>query len=61
MDCYLALCIYNEEHKCLLQNICIDETGMCNSCIYLVVPDEKLKEQKTFQRSFLEKDFLLQK
>ena len=57
MECHLELCIYNEDYQCLLEKICIDATGMCNSCIYLVVPDEELKEKKAFQRDFLEKDF----
>ena len=57
MECHLDLCIYNEEYQCLLESISIDETDMCRFCIYLVVPDEELKEKKAFQRDFLEKDF----
>ena len=32
MQCEFYYCIYNSENKCILNEIEIDELGMCGSC-----------------------------
>lgn len=46
MDCENYLCIYENNHKCVLDNISIDSLGMCSECIYVSPNSIELKKMK---------------
>lgn len=45
MNCENNFCIYCDEGKCILQNISINNIGMCDECILINLNDEILKEK----------------
>jgi len=55
MQCDFALCIYHENHACLLQGTQINALGMCEECIVVSIPDANLQELKQDQRERIEK------
>ena len=57
MECYLDLCIYNEDNQCTVKSISLDETGTCTDAIYLRIPKEEREKRKALQRDALDKDF----
>lgn len=46
MLCENKFCIYNEDHSCILDEIELDITGLCQSCIYANIDDETLEKAK---------------
>lgn len=34
MECENSLCIYQQNGKCIVENITINSLGMCSVCIY---------------------------
>ena len=55
MQCDFALCIYNENHACLLQGMQINALGMCEECIMVSIPDVDLQKLKQEQLENIEK------
>ncbi len=48
MKCYLEACIFNENRKCKLDEIYIDDIGMCSHCVNVdiyVDPLDKTKQK----------------
>lgn len=46
MECKYKYCIYNKNSLCLLDEVRIDRTGQCESCVMVWLPDGKLEEYK---------------
>lgn len=46
MLCENHFCIYQAEGKCILQEIQLDSAGVCTNCIYPVLNEEYLKQEK---------------
>ena len=42
INCENYLCIYWNEHECLLDSIDLDSAGTCQSCMYCIKNDEEL-------------------
>ena len=47
MKCEHIFCIYQSDGECTADEIGIDETGMCDSCIYPNLEEAVLKKAKT--------------
>ena len=48
MKCENTFCIYQDEGKCSLDDICLDNSGMCSDCIYVSMDKDiifKAKEE----------------
>ena len=43
MRCENKFCIYWEDNECTLEDVCIDNSGRCDDCIYVNIPEEQLK------------------
>ena len=46
MICEFHFCIYNENNQCILDEISINESGICDCAIYPEIDDEYLKQCK---------------
>ena len=46
MYCQNKFCIYQSKDKCILNNISIDESGMCTECIYPNIDTNILEQAK---------------
>ncbi len=46
MKCENCFCIYQENGKCILDEINLDITGQCDSCIYVDIPKKDLEKYK---------------
>jgi hypothetical protein len=46
MKCDFTHCIYNKARICLLDEVCIDTLGMCDSCEIVTIPEAELTEYK---------------
>ena len=46
MECRNILCIYYEEGFCSLNEIEINELGMCYDCIIVDIPEEYLQQKR---------------
>lgn len=57
MICENRYCIYWENGKCTLDEIYLDELGICESCIRISIPDEKLHKIREKQLEELESRF----
>ena len=42
MNCENIFCIYQRMGKCILENIALDITGMCNECVYINIDEAEL-------------------
>jgi len=49
LKCEFDYCIYNENYFCRLDNVEINETGMCSECIIVSLPEKTLAEYKRKQ------------
>ena len=49
MKCEFIYCIYNENLKCHFDKVVINSLGMCEECVVVLLPDEKLEEYKRNQ------------
>ena len=47
MECDNVFCIYQKNGNCKLENISIDNSGMCTQCIYVEIDDKDLLKTKT--------------
>ncbi len=58
MRCDNELCVYNEEDgTCILDEITVDECGMCADCIMLSFTKEEREERREeMLRSFIERE-----
>ena len=54
MKCENFFCIYQENDECILDEISIDITGACGSCIYIDIPISDLNKYKTTLRNKIE-------
>lgn len=54
MECENVFCVYQEKDKCILDEICIDNIGLCCSCICVDIPDEELVKYKILHRNKIE-------
>ncbi len=50
MNCENNFCIYQQNNKCLFDEIELDITGICQSCIYVDIPIKELENYKSLQR-----------
>ncbi len=46
MKCENCFCIYQENEECILNDINIDITGQCDSCICVNIPSTDLHKYK---------------
>ena len=46
MECLNEFCIYQKDDKCILDEIEIGTSGICQSCIYPNIPPEILEQEK---------------
>lgn len=46
MNCENYLCIYENDGKCNLNDISLDVSGQCTSCIYVSLTQEELEQVK---------------
>lgn len=44
--CSVDMCIYNESGECLLDDININELGMCADCILVSIPADTVQKLK---------------
>jgi len=49
MDCGFEYCIYNRDNMCGLEEIEINELGMCDDCVIVSIPEEFLGLMKDSQ------------
>ena len=51
MNCEFNYCIYNKNGSCLFESVKINLLGMCDQCIIVSIPDERLDrlKQQTMQ------------
>ena len=55
MNCEFDYCIYNKEYTCILDNIGIDQLGICDSCEVVAIPEEELEKYKENRLKEIEK------
>ena len=46
MTCEYNYCIYNKKLTCILDEIQVDSSGMCDSCETVAIPQESLEKYK---------------
>lgn len=46
MRCEDEYCIYNEAYVCILNEIAINASGMCEECTIVSLPDDELISRK---------------
>ena len=46
MDCYNDLCVYWKENTCILDNISINEIGLCNEYISVNIPSDEMEKHR---------------
>ncbi len=46
MKCENYFCVYQDNGKCILDEINIDIMGQCDSCIYIDIPKFELEKYK---------------
>ena len=46
ITCENEFCIYQWEHRCKLECISLDITGMCEQCVHILVSKSELKAYK---------------
>jgi len=46
MNCENRFCIYQSKGRCMLDNVSIDNLGMCAECIYPDIDEEILHQAK---------------
>lgn len=51
MKCYTESCIFNENRKCKLDEIYIDDVGMCSHCVNVDTYDplDKIKQKSSLE------------
>ncbi len=57
LKCEFEYCIYNKKFSCVLKEIHLNCIAMCDSCITVVISEEKLDEYKNYQlQEIIDKD-----
>lgn len=46
MKCANYLCVYSSNGECVLEDISLDISGICESCILISIPKDDLKKYK---------------
>jgi len=46
VQCGFDYCVYNRWHECVLDEVQINQLGMCDSCELVTVPKEHLEKYK---------------
>ncbi len=54
LTCTFDLCIYQEDGKCTLNEISINNYGMCDEAIVITLPEDELSRLKQKHRSDLD-------
>ncbi len=54
MICENKWCIYFEKSRCILSDISVDASGMCEACIQVSLTDAELQKQRRRQRAVYE-------
>ncbi len=49
MDCENAMCIYQKEGKCILDEITLNEMGVCEECIVVTIDKGFLEYKKALK------------
>ncbi|MCL2842332.1 MAG: hypothetical protein FWE28_02540 [Oscillospiraceae bacterium] len=49
MKCRLNYCIYNRDNTCLIEEVQLDELGMCQECMIVSLPEQELNMRKEQQ------------
>lgn len=57
MYCSNMLCIYCRKNKCILDEISIDEIGVCEDFTLVDIPEQTLQRYKDKQLIRLEEDY----
>ena len=47
MNCENTFCIYESNGKCILENVVINNLGMCTECIYPDINEKIVNEAKS--------------
>lgn len=55
MKCEYDPCIYNQNSKCLVKDIGINATGMCDACMLVSLPRGEIEKRKREQREEIER------
>lgn len=55
MKCENLYCIYEQNGKCILDEIEINSVGMCSECILLPIPIDAADKMKSVKREEFEK------
>ena len=53
MKCYQNFCIHHQDYACLLDEVVIDDVGMCYSREFVYIPKEELEVYKAMWRAKL--------
>ena len=46
MNCEFDYCIYHKGRSCILDEVGIDQLGMCEACEVVAIPEEDLERYK---------------
>lgn len=57
MICDFNYCIYQHDGKCTVEDIHINEFGMCDTCILVSINAKCIEETKTKQRSLIQQTY----
>lgn len=49
MKCRLNYCVYNRNNTCLIEEVQLDELGMCQECTIVSIPEQELNVWKEQQ------------
>ena len=57
MRCENVFCVYCHKEECILDEISLNEIGLCDCCIIVNVPEEELvKQKRTLLKMYDESD-----
>lgn len=48
-ECVFSLCLYHSNSRCLLENMGINELGMCDACVIVSLDGDLIKNAKKKQ------------
>ena len=46
ISCENIFCIYQNDGECRLENICLDDLGMCSECVYVSINKDLISKAK---------------
>lgn len=50
MKCEFDLCVYNQDSNCTLDEISINQLGMCEDCMIVELDENMLEQEKQRRR-----------